>query len=100
MQPLRIRINRIVDFGTVVSLAGLDTKTAMLITVHIDHRPFAAFRKAWDEAGLPSPIEYAASRLMLHLHMRPTEPARNTKAETAVVTTTDRNRDPAQELGQ
>ena len=28
MQPLRIRIDRIVDFGTVVSLVGVDTDQA------------------------------------------------------------------------
>ena len=46
MQPLRIRIDRIVDFGTVVSLVGVDTETAMPVTIHVDHRPFAAFWKA------------------------------------------------------
>ena len=53
MQPLRIRIDRIVDFGTVVSLVGVDTGTAMPVAIHVDHRPFAAFWKAWWEAGLP-----------------------------------------------
>ena len=41
MKPLRIRIDRIVDFGTVVSLVGIDTETAMPVTIHVDHRPFA-----------------------------------------------------------
>jgi hypothetical protein len=71
MQPLRIRIDRIADFGTVVSLVGVDTETAMAVTIHIDHRPFALFWKTWCEAGLPQPIEYAADRLMLHLDMVP-----------------------------
>jgi len=69
MQPLRIRIDRIVDFGTVVSLVGVDTETAMPVTIHVDHRPFAAFWQAWYEAGFPQPVEYAADRLMLHLDM-------------------------------
>ena len=72
MQPLRIRIDRIVDFGTVVSLVGTDTNSAMPVTIHVDHRPFAAFRRAWREAGCPEPIEYAADRLTLHLDMLPT----------------------------
>lgn len=75
MQPLRIRIDRIVDFGTVVSLVGTDTETAMPVTIHVDHRPFAAFWKAWWEAGLPQPVEYAADRLLLHLDMRPADDA-------------------------
>jgi hypothetical protein len=64
MQPLRIRIrvDRVVDFGTVVSLVGIDTKTAMPVTIHVDHRPFAAFCRAWRGAGFPPPIEYDADR--------------------------------------
>jgi hypothetical protein len=73
MQPLRMRIDRIVDFGTVVSLVGVDTETAMPVTIHIDQRPFAAFWQAWWEAGLPQPVEYEADRLMLRLDMLPTE---------------------------
>jgi len=75
MQPLRIRIDRVVDFGTVVSLVGIDTETAMPVTIHVDHRPFAAFWKAWWEAGLPQPVEYAADRLLLHLDMHPADGA-------------------------
>ena len=71
MKPLRIHIDRIVDFGTVVSLIGIDTETAMPVTIHVDHRPFAAFWQAWWEAGLPQPIEYDADRLTLHLDMVP-----------------------------
>ena len=75
MKPLRIRIDRIVDFGTVVSLVGIDTETAMPVTIHVDHRPFAAFWQAWWEAGLPQPVEYDADRLMLHLDMLPADDA-------------------------
>ena len=75
MQPLRIRIDRIVDFGTVVSLVGVDTETAMAVTIHVDHRPFASFWEAWRESGFPQPIEYAADRLMLHLDMLPADDA-------------------------
>ena len=75
MQPLRIRIDRIVDFGTVVSLVGIDITTAMPVTIHVDHRPFAAFWQAWWEAGLPQPVEYDADRLMLHLDMLPADDA-------------------------
>jgi hypothetical protein len=75
MQPLRIRIDRIVDFGTVVSLVGIDRETAKPVTIHVDHRPFAAFWQAWWQAGLPRPIEYVADRLMLHLDMMPADDA-------------------------
>ena len=36
MKPLRIRIDRIVDFGTVVSLVGIDTETAKPVTPRPD----------------------------------------------------------------
>ena len=75
MKPLRIRIDRIVDFGTVVSLIGIDTETAMPVTIHVDHRPFAAFWQAWWEADLPQPVEYDADRLTLHLDMMPDDEA-------------------------
>ena len=75
MKPLRIRIDRIVDFGTIVSLVGIDAETAKPVTIHVDHRPFAAFWEAWREAGFPQPIEYEADRLMLHLDMLPADDA-------------------------
>ena len=79
MEPLRIRINRIVDFGTVVSLVGFDTKAAMPVTIHIDHRPCALFWNTWCEAGLPQPIEYEADRLMVRLDMIPAEHGENVR---------------------
>jgi hypothetical protein len=103
MKPLRIRIDRIVDFGTVVSLVGIDTDTAMPVTIHVDHRPFAAFWQAWWEAGLPQPVEYDADRLMLHLDMMPDDDAeavqlveRDSSGVAAVID----DRHPVQELDQ
>jgi hypothetical protein len=71
MQPLRIRVERIVDFGTIVSLVGVDTDNQQQVTVHIDHRPFEAFWQAWRQAGFAQPIEYDADRLTLSLDMMP-----------------------------
>jgi hypothetical protein len=73
--PLTIRINRIIDYGTIVSLVGVDSETDKPVTLHIDHRPFASFWEAWREAGFPQPIEYAADRLLLYLDMLPDEDA-------------------------
>jgi hypothetical protein len=73
MKPLRIRIDRIADFGTIVSLIGVDTETTRPVTVHVDHRPFASFWEAWREADFPQPIEYDADRLLLHLDMMPAD---------------------------
>ena len=74
MKPLRIRIDCIVDFGTIVSLIGVDTETTRPVTVHVDRRPFASFWEAWREADL-QPIEYEADRLLLHLDMLPDDDA-------------------------
>ncbi len=101
MQPLRIRIDRIVDFGTVVSLVGVDTSTDLPVTVHVDHRPFAAFWRAWWEAGLPQPVEYDAERLVLHLNMLPDDDAdevRLVECDSATAISTIGDRQPAQEI--
>ena len=103
MQPLRIRIDRIVDFGTVVSLVGVDTTTAMPVAIHVDHRPFAAFWQAWRDAGFPQPIEYEADRLMLHLDMLPAdsdEEVRLIESDGSGEETASDNRCTAQELEQ
>jgi len=71
MQPLRIRVERVIDFGTIVSLVGVDSETQQRVTVHVDHRPFEAFWQAWREAGFSQPIEYHADRLTLRLDMVP-----------------------------
>ena len=103
MQPLRIRIDRIIDFGTVVSLVGVDTTTDLPVTIHVDHRPFAAFWQAWWEAGLPQPVEYDADRLMLHLDMMPADDADEVQLverDSSGVATSSNDRQPVQELDQ
>jgi hypothetical protein len=72
VQPLRIHIDRIVDFGTVVSLVGVDAETSEPVAIHIDYRAFAAFRATLQQTG-SAPIEYAAQRLILHLDMLPAD---------------------------
>ena len=103
MKPLRIRIDRIVDFGTVVSLVGIDTETAKPVTIHVDHRPFAAFWQAWRDAGFPQPIEYEADRLMLNLDLMPDDDAEEVQLvelDSSGATTSSDDRHPAQELDQ
>jgi hypothetical protein len=81
LQPLRIRIDRIVDFGLVVSLVGIDVETSMAVSIHVDNRPVSVMRNALRDAGSPSPVEYVAQRLMLHLDMVPAEVAGSTPVE-------------------
>jgi hypothetical protein len=71
MKPLRIRINRIINLGLIVSLTGVDTETAEPISIHVDHRPTNSFWEAWRAAGFRQPVEYEADQLILHLDMQP-----------------------------
>jgi hypothetical protein len=82
MQPLRIRLSRIVDCETIVSLVGIDSESNQAVTVHIVHRSYS-FWEAWREAGFPQPIAYQADRLVLRLDMVPDEGAET--GETASV---------------
>src|SRR5205085_5760860 len=101
MKPLRIRIDRIVDFGTVVSLVGVDTSTDLPVTIHVDHRPFADFWSAWWEAGLPQPVEYDADRLTLHLDMLPADAADEAQLierDSSAAVSANPGRQPVQEI--
>jgi hypothetical protein len=101
MKPLRIRIDRIVDFGTIVSLVGIDTKSDLPVTIHVDHRPFAAFWNGWWQAGLPQPVEYDADRLMLHLDMLPADDADGVElieCDSSAAVTSNAGRQPVQEI--
>ena len=70
MQPLRIRVERILESATVVSLVGIDRETGMPVTIHVDHRPFSAVRDLLHDPGATL-IEYEADRLMLCLDLVP-----------------------------
>ena len=61
MDPLQLSVHRIVDFGTVFSLVGSD------IEIQVDHRPFAAFCRAWQDAGFPQPLTCEESGCTLSL---------------------------------
>ena len=72
MEPFRIRIERIIDFGPVVSLVGTDLESDVVVSVHIDHRPLPVVENAFRDAGLAPVIEYEAHRLVLHVRPLPT----------------------------
>lgn len=74
MQPLSLRVHRILDFGSVVSLVCGDPETDAKVTIHIDYEPQKSnlLSALWRRAGPELPIEYAADQLTLHLHMLPT----------------------------
>jgi hypothetical protein len=67
MKPFRIRVDRVIDFGTIVSLIGIDAETGKPVTVHVDYRPFDVVWVAWQDVGSKQPIEYVADGLTLDL---------------------------------
>lgn len=71
MEPIRIRVTRIIDFGTIVSIVGIDLKSNAPVMVHVDHRPFQAIWDTWKAANFPQPIAFDAERLTLALDIDP-----------------------------
>jgi hypothetical protein len=69
MDPVRIRVTRIMDFGTIVSVIGVDFESGKPITVHIDHRPFADFWNAWKAGSFQQPVSFDAEDLTLSINM-------------------------------
>jgi hypothetical protein len=67
MHAMRIRVDRVVDFGTSVSLIGIESDTEQPIAVHLDYMPIAACSLAQHEAESLLPIEYDARGLTLTL---------------------------------
>ena len=73
MQPLRVRITRIIDCGTIVSLLGTDTETDRPVAIHVDHRSLPEQARAYRNTDPRQRIEYAAEGLLLHLNMQPAD---------------------------
>jgi hypothetical protein len=67
MKPFRIRVNRLIDFGAIVTLIGVDAETSRPVTIHVDYRPFDVIWAAWRDIGSKQSIEYAAEGLTLAL---------------------------------
>ena len=73
MEPIRIRVTRIIDFGTIVSIVGTDVDSKKPIMVHVDHRPFQSIWDTWKAANFPQPIAFDAERLTLNLEVETDE---------------------------
>jgi len=67
MKPFRIRVNRLIDFGAIVTLIGVDVETSKPVTIHVDYRPIDVVWAAWQDIGSKQPLEYAAEGLTLAL---------------------------------
>jgi hypothetical protein len=71
MDSLKLRVDRIVDFGTIVGLIGVDLATNSAIVVHIDHRPLNDVYDSWREAGYSEGITFNAESLTMELGIGP-----------------------------
>jgi hypothetical protein len=80
MEPIRIRVTRIIDFGTIVSIVGIDLESNAPVMVHVDHRPFQTIRDTWKAANFPQPITFDAENLTLNLGLEPDEKAEPSNA--------------------
>lgn len=73
MDPIRIRVARIIDFGKVVSVLGVDLETDKIVVVHIDHRPLDTILDGWKAPDFAQPLSFDADQLTLSLNMSPDE---------------------------
>jgi hypothetical protein len=71
MDPIRIRVARIIDFGKVVSVVGVDLQTDKIVLVHIDHRPIQTILDSWKAPEFEQPLAFDADQLTLSLDMTP-----------------------------
>ena len=67
MDTLRIRVERIIDFGPIVGVIGRDLTSNEAVVLHIDHRPLSAVYGSWKAAGLSEGVAFSADDLTLQL---------------------------------
>jgi hypothetical protein len=68
MEPVRVRVTRILDFGSIVSIVGID-QDGKSVAIHVDHRPFQAILDGWKAVGVRQPIAFDAEHLTLDLNI-------------------------------
>ena len=69
MESVRVRVKHIIDFGTTISIVGIDLASNEPVLVHVDHRPFEAVLAIESVRG--QPISFEAEGLMLSLNIAP-----------------------------
>jgi len=65
MDPVRVRVNRIIDFGRTVSIVGIDLTSNEPVMVHVDHRPFDTVFASQTFADQNKPTVFEAGSLTL-----------------------------------
>jgi hypothetical protein len=74
MYAVRMRVDRVIDFGTIVTLVGIDLETEKPVSIHVDLGPLAELDEAAAPTdGLQRPVAYDAGGCTLTLTLGPTE---------------------------
>ena len=71
MDPVRVRVQHIIDFGSTVSIVGIDLASNEPVMVHIDHRPFESVFADQGSSSKSKPVRLEADGLMLSLDIAP-----------------------------
>jgi hypothetical protein len=69
MDPVKMRIDRIMDFGPIVSIVGTELASNQRVVIHVDYRPIEAICDTWRSAGLRDEAAFEADQLMLNLEI-------------------------------
>ena len=67
MEPIKVRLRRVVDFGSVTSFLGKEIGSDKTIVVHVDYRDVSTLWDAWKVSGFPQPLEFEAEQVTLNL---------------------------------
>ena len=65
MEPVRVRVSRIIDFGRTVTIVGVDLTSNEPVMVHVDHRPFDDVFAAKKIVAQTKPTVFEADGLTL-----------------------------------
>ena len=67
MEPIKVRLRRVVDFGSVTSFFGKEIGSDKTVVVHVDYRDVSTLWDAWKVSGFPQPLEFEAQQVTLNL---------------------------------
>jgi hypothetical protein len=67
MQPVRIHVEKVFDFGNVVAVIGVDTEANTAVVVQVDRRPLSVIEAAWLLSRLQCREAFSADQLVLNL---------------------------------
>ena len=69
MEPIRVRVSRVVDFGEITSFVGKEIGTEKSVVIHVDYREVSTLWDAWKVSGFPQPMEFEAEQVTLSVDL-------------------------------